>query len=225
MVLGVKFRAFGEFVKKEGIEPIKYVKKIALEAGLPFVVHIGSLQGPLPEELTPQLLKLLGKGDILYHLYTAKPGRPIEPGKPIMKELREAKERGVHFDMSHGWFGFSFETARYGIAQGILPDIISSDLAMPNVFGPVYGLCETMSKMMAVGLTLEQVVTMSTINPAQALQIADRHGSLQVGRVADISILELAKTKHVFVDSYGATLEGNEWLVPIMTIRSGKGVA
>jgi dihydroorotase len=225
VVLGIKLRAFGKLIESKGIEPVELAKKIAVAAQLPLVVHIGAMQGTVPEDLAPRILNLLDKGDILCHLYTNKRGRVIELGKPIMKELRNAKERGVIFDMCHGWFNFGFETARYGIAEGIVPDIISSDLAIPNVFGPVYGLCETMSKMMAVGLNLDQVVKMTTTNPAQALNIADRHGSLKPGRVADISVLELLRTEHTFTDSYGGTLKGEDLLLPIFTIRSGKRVA
>ncbi len=225
LVLGIKIRAFGTLINSDGIAPIKFAKEIAVSAGLPFLVHLGAVQGHVSDDLAPQILNLMDRGDILAHVYTAKPGRVIEPGKSISAELRKAKERGVFFDMSHGWYNFGFETARYGIAEGVLPDIISSDLAVPNVFGPVYGLCETMSKMMALGLSLEEVVKMTTVNPARALHLSDRHGSLQTGRVADISVLESIQGRHLFTDSYGATLAGERLLRPVFTILSGKAVS
>lgn len=225
LVLGIKIRAFGPLVASDGIKPIELAKKIAVDSKVPLVVHIGAMQGHVSEEIAPQILNLLEKGDILCHLYTAKPGRVIEPGKPISSELRNARERGVILDVSHGAYNFGWETARHGIAEGVIPDIISSDFATLHIYGPVYGLCETMSKLMVLGLTLEQVVKMTTASPAQALNIADRHGSLKVGRVADISVLELVEARHTFGDSYGDTLEGNLRLLPVFVIKSGKGVA
>jgi imidazolonepropionase-like amidohydrolase len=40
-----------------------------------------------------------------------------------------------------------------------------------------------------LGLTLEQVVEMATINPARTLGEEDKRGSLKPGRIADITVI------------------------------------
>ncbi|MBI2831552.1 MAG: amidohydrolase/deacetylase family metallohydrolase [Chloroflexi bacterium] len=221
IVLGIKIRAFGPLLESDGIKPVEVAKKIATDVKLPLVVHVGAMWGDVSDKIAPQILNLLEKGDTLTHIYTGQPGRVIEPGKPISKELKAARDRGVFFDISHGMFNVHFETARHGISEGFIPDIISSDFSGQHAYGPVFGICETMSKLMALGLTVEQVVKMTTLNPALALNIADRHGSLKVGRQADITVLDLVEAKHVFGDSHGGTLEGNSRLIPVFVIKSG----
>jgi dihydroorotase len=100
--------------------------------------------------------------------------------------------------------------ARRGIAQGILPTTISTDLGGMNLKGPVYGQAVTMSKFLELGLDLKQVVAMSTINPARALGEDSHIGSLKAGMEADVSILEIQSGKWKLEDSEQQILEVNK---------------
>jgi dihydroorotase len=125
-------------------------------------------------------------------------------------------------DIAHGRNNFSFEVAERMLAQGILPTTISSDVGAQSIGGPVYGLTVTMSKMMALGLSLRDIITMTTINPARALKIHDRKGSLKPGMDADVSILEVASGRWRLVDSEKRVKETDKLIVPRITVKSGQ---
>jgi dihydroorotase len=131
-------------------------------------------------------------------------------------------QRGVVLDVSVGRSNFCFEVARKSMAQGIIPTTLSSDLAISNLRGPAYGMTVTMSKFMALGLNLKQIVGMSTINPARALNIEDRVGSLKPGMAADVSILELLSGIWKLEDSEQRTIETHKLIAPCMTVKSGQ---
>ena len=95
------------------------------------------------------------------------------------------------FDVGHGRGSFSFTTARHALAQGLSPGTISSDLHVYNVAGPVFDLATTMSKLLALGLPLGEIVRMTTAAPAHALGDADRIGTLRPGAAADVTLLRI----------------------------------
>ena len=139
----------------------------------------------------------------------------------FLPELRQAMQRGVILDIGRGRIHFNFEVAKNGLSQGILPTTISSDIVAPSITDRVYGLTAVMSTLLGLGLKLTQVIEMSTINPARALGLADRIGSLKPGMVADISILKLLSGKWRFFDSEHKTLILTRLLSPDSTVKSG----
>jgi dihydroorotase len=174
------------------------------------------------DDFTLKLLPLLDKGDVLSHVYTAQAGGVIQPDGTVPPELREALARGVIMDTAHGRPNLSFEIARQGLAHGIMPTTISTDLASTNIHGPIFSLLLTMSKFLALGLSLEQVIEMTTVNPARALGEEKRRGMLKVNMPADISILELAHGDFTFTDAWaGNEQRGELLLLPHLTIKGG----
>jgi len=174
-------------------------------------------------EFTREMLPLLDKGDILVHVFTHRKGAVIKPNGSALPELREAIERGVVLDVAHGSVGFSFEIARRAMERGILPTTLSTDVVSTTVDGPVvYSLPVTMSKFMALGLSLDQVIEKTTINPAQVLGEVQRRGSLKVGMPADVSLLQLTEGDFLFFDGKaGNTLGGKFLLTPKITLKAG----
>ena len=82
-----------------------------------------------------------------------------------------------------------------------------------------------MSRFLALGLSLDQVVAMTTINPARALGEEQRKGSLGVGMPANVSIMELIEGDFIFADGIpGKTFKGKLLLVPRLTLKSGAEV-
>lgn len=229
VIKGVKMRAIGAAIEEAGFGMVRVAKSIATDAGLPLVVHIGID----PWEKTPQetvgaftreLLDLLDKGDILAHVFTPKVGGVIQADGTVAPELKEAMKRGVVLDVANAASNFRFEVAKKGLEQGILPTILSTDLATATFDRrAVLSLLVTMSKFLALGLSLHQVIQMTTINPARALGEEHRRGSLRIGMPADISILELVEGDFLFFDSLeeNTSLKGNHLLIPKLTLKSG----
>ncbi|MFC1915391.1 amidohydrolase family protein, partial [Chloroflexota bacterium] len=172
--------------------------------------------------LTQEVIPLLEPGDILSHVYTAKFGSPLRSDGTVLPELREAMERGVILDTALGGISLDFEVARKSMAQGILPTTLSSDLSNISIKHPTYGMTVTMTKFMALGLSLKQVVEMSTINPARVLGEENRIGSLKPGMEADVSILKLVPGKWQLEDTEQQTVEVDRLITPVMTVKAGQ---
>jgi dihydroorotase len=221
LIKGVKLRLVGNTVARDGIKVVETAKKAARQFGMPIMIHIGDLKKQVPPDVTRQTLSSMEASDILSHVFTAKSGSAFQSNGTALPELRAAMERGVILDTAIGKNNFNFEVARRGIAQGILPTTISTDLGGMNLKGPVYGQAVTMSKFLELGLELKQVVAMSTINPARALGEDSHIGSLKAGMEADVSILEIQSGKWKLEDSEQQILEVNKLLAPVMTVKAG----
>lgn len=222
IIKGVKLRLVGKLVTSAGIEVVNTAKKTARQFGLPFMIHIGDLEKKVPASLTPECLNVMEAGDILSHVYTGNQGNVLRPDGTVMPELKAAIERGVIMDTAIGRSNFSFESARKCLAQGVLPDTISTDLTHRSLNGPTYNLPFTMAKFMVLGLDLKQVVAMATVNPACAIREESRIGSLKPGMAADVSILELKSGAWTFTDTLGETLKADKLLMPVAAVKAGK---
>jgi dihydroorotase len=223
-VRGVKFHAMRAAFAAMGIEVMRAAGKIARETGVPLMVHIGDWLTPEAFTGTQELLPLMERGDIVTHMMTRNPGRLLDQGGGILPELMAARERGVYLDAAHGNFHMDFDVARRLLDQGIFPDAISTDNSVPGRKNTFHSLTECMSRFMALGLTLEQVVQMTTASPARILQIADRVGSLARGKQADITVLELWEGEWEFADTSGNRITGRQALVPAATLKKGRGM-
>ena len=222
IIRGVKLRLVGSFVADTGIKVVAMAKNVAKKFGLPIMVHIGDIEKKVSQALTAEILPLMDSGDILCHIFTAMSGGILRPDGFVLPEVKEAMARGVVLDAAHGRINFSFDVARKCLEQGIFPTVLSSDLSASSLNGPVYGLTATMSKLMALGLDLKQIVTMTTINPARVLSIGDRKGSLKPGMDADVSILELLSGTWELIDSEQQALKVSNLIAPSMVVKSGQ---
>ena len=226
LIQGVKIRAVGPGVPRMGVEMVRLAKQAATEGGVRLMVHIGdrSIAGGDGTEptITRQLLPLLENGDIITHLFSGNPGRIIGDDGKVIPEIMEAQERGVFLDTAHGRQNFSFDVARAALDQGVRPRSISTDMTPPGRMNTVHSMTEMLARFMALGFSLEDVIRMTTANPAQALGMEDTLGSLAVGRPADISVLKEETGDWLFHDTEGNTLRGDKALVPVVTIKDGE---
>ncbi|MFC1966502.1 amidohydrolase/deacetylase family metallohydrolase [Chloroflexota bacterium] len=222
LIKGIKLRLVGNIVARHGTEIVEIAKKVAGQFGMPIMIHIGDDKEQVSPTLTQETLSIMESGDILSHVFTAKFGSTLRPDGTVFPELREAIERGVVMDTALGKGNFNFEVARKSMDQGILPTTLSTDLSVISFKHPVYGMTVTMTKFMALGLDLKQIIEMSTINPALALGEENRIGSLKPGMEADVSILELLSGKWILEDSEQQTLEVGRLIAPSVTIKAGQ---
>lgn len=222
LIKGIKLRLVGNLVASEGLKIIKTTKDFAHNLGLPVMIHIGDPKKQVPASLTSDLLEEMESGDILTHVFTSKQGGILLQDGTVLPQVKKAIERGVVLEIAHGSNNLNFDVARRSMAQGIFPTVLSSDINTGCLNGPVFGLSVLMSKFMALGLSLQEVIKMSTINPAVALQIASKAGSLKKGMDADVSILELQTGRWELMDSDDQSLLTTTMLKPRITIKSGQ---
>ena len=131
----------------------------------------------------------------------------------------------MFLDTVHGRQNFSFRVARQALDQGVRPLSISTDMTPPGRRNTVHSLTEMLARFMALGFSLEDVIRMSTANPASALGMQDALGSLAVGRTADISVLKEETGDSgdwLFRDTEGYTLRRDKALVPVSTVKGGE---
>ena len=218
-IVGLKARMSSSVVGENGITPLERAKAIQQQNGeLPLMVHIGNNPPNLDE-----IAELLSSGDIITHCYNGKPNRILTPEGELRGSIVRALKRGVRLDVGHGTASFSFEVARRAIAMGILPDTISSDIYCRNrIDGPVRSLALVMSKFLAIGMSLPQVIACVTSQAADGLRLS-RKGRLEVGYDADLTLFTLASTPTLLVDAEKESLQADKILLPLAAIRAGKG--
>ncbi|MGJ0481690.1 amidohydrolase/deacetylase family metallohydrolase [Pantoea agglomerans] len=220
-IVGLKARISSSVVGQNGVQPLIKAKAIQQDSGgLPLMVHIGNN----PPNLD-QIADLLTTGDIITHCFNGKPNRILTPQGELKAAVKHAIARGVKLDVGHGSASFSFEVARVAIAQGILPDTISSDIYCRNrLAGPVHNLAHVMSKFFSVGMTLPQVIDCVTVNAAAGLRLL-RKGQLKVGYDADLTVFSVKEEARPFIDSEGEEVTGEKHLVPLAAVVAGKWIA
>ena len=223
LIQGVKIRAVGPAVPVLGVEMVRLAKQAATEGGVRLMVHIGD-RGVTDSDptITRDLLPLLERGDIITHLFSGNAGRILDGDGKVVPEIMDAQERGVFLDTAHGRQNFSFDVAKSALDQGVVPRSISTDLTIPGRLNTVHSMTEMLSRFLALGFSLQDVIRMATINPASALDMEGSLGSLAVGREADISVLEEHAGDWLFRDTEGATLTGDKALTPVLAVKSGE---
>ena len=220
-IIGVKVRACGPAIASLGINYIEYALTAARESGVRVMVHIGDPQWNVDPTITEKLLPLLRADDLLTHLYTGAPGKALGNDNKVLPQLIEAKDRGVAFDPAHGRMNLSFDVAKRMLEQGIAPASISTDITKPGRTGRVKSMTHTMSKFLALGFSLTDVLSMSTYAPAGLIGYQQELGTLAEGTAADIVILEEVQGKWTFDDAGGEIIGGDKALVPVLTFKDG----
>ena len=174
---------------------------------------------PRPERTYEDLLlKKMRPGDIHTHVFAQQFPIILADGK-INPALAEARARGVIFDVGHGSGSFWFRNAVPAQKQGFIPDSMSTDLHTGNY--NVVSMTNVMSKFLAMGVPLDDIIRRSTVNPATEIHRPEL-GTLSVGKDADIAVLELAKGHFSYIDCGVARFDGNAQLTARMTIRAGR---
>ena len=216
LILGIKCRMDAN-TTGGGMEPLRRARSAADQCGLPLMVHVGI--GPPTIE---QVLDLMRPGDILTHCFTGHNMRIVDERGVLLECARRTRDAGVVFDIGHGAGSFSFDTARALIGAGYLPDVISSDIHQLSVNGPLFDLPTCLSKFLALGMSVEDVVRTATVRPATVMHKEHEIGSIRVGALADIALFRLVEGKFAFYDVFMKRLDGKQLLVNQLTICDGR---
>ena len=222
VITGIKARMVSPALEIMGMEMPRLAKKAAKEAGVKLMVHIGDTEKRYDPNVVRELLPILEEGDIVTHLFTANPGGVLDEKGELVPEAKEAKDRGVWLDTAHGRSNFSFDVGQRVLDQDLVPHCISTDLTLPGRIRTVHSMTEMMTRFLAMEFTMDQVVAMSTINPANAIGEGGRLGTLEVGRQADISVLGIEEGDWVVHDVVGGSKRTEKAVVPVLTVKKGQ---
>ena len=185
LIVGIKVRLGRTASGTAGIVPLDVALDVADQTGLPMMVHIDE-----PPPSYEAVVDRLRPGDVLTHCYRPFPNAPVDGRGKVKPALVAARQRGVLFDIGHGMGSFSWTTARAMLDEGFPPDTISSDVHALCIDGPAYDQVTTLSKFLALGMSLGDVIAASTVAAARTLNRPDL-GTLKPGSVGDASILSL----------------------------------
>ena len=205
------------------------------------------VNGEDADTILERVIPLLKEGDVLAHPFTRHPGGFVNREGELHHVIQAAIDRGLKVDVGHGSH-FSYRLARQALAAGVVPHTLGADMhgyntQVPEIPAPLgtpdeheddenhpfkgqarFSLTQAMSSMMTLGLPLEYVVKMVTTHPAKMLQMEDTLGSLAVGRVADVSVLDDVRGRFVLRDNEDHRVIAERLLQPAFCLRKGKRI-
>jgi dihydroorotase len=250
LVRGIKGHAeIGGFARW-GIKVLQMSAEIGRRTSLPVYVHFGQLWG-LPKSgangedadtILERVIPELQPGDILAHPFTRHPGGFVNREGQVHEVIRAALDRGLKVDVGHGSH-FSYRLARKALDAGIVPDTLGADMHGYNTYVPPpagtpsehpddeahpfagqakFSLTQAMSSMLALGLSLEQVVPMVTTNAAAMLGLSGELGTLRPGATADISVLSDDRGRFILRDNEKTEVAAERLLQPLFCLRAGR---
>ncbi len=250
LVRGIKGHAeIGGFARW-GIKVIELSAEIGRKTSLPLYVHFGQLWG-LPKSgangedadtIIERVIPVLQPGDILAHPFTRHPGGFVDRHGNVHAVIRAALDHGLKVDVGHGSH-FSYRIARKALDAGIVPDTLGADMHGYNTYVPPppgtpaehsddeahpfagqakFSLTQAMSSMLALGLSIDQVVPMVTSNAAAMLGLSREIGALRPGMTADVSVLSDHRGRFVLQDNEKTQVATERLLQPLFCLRAGK---
>jgi len=170
-----------------------------------------------------KLLQRMRPGDMHTHVFNDRQLEVVDrmTGK-LQPYILDARKRGVRFDLGHGGGSFLWPVAAKAIEQGFYPDTISTDLHSSSIMGPESDMPNCISKMMSLGMSLNDAVLRSTVNPAKAIAMFPDIGTLGEGRVADVAVFALRDGIFAYKDAWNNKQIGANKIEPVLTLRAGE---
>ena len=200
--------------------PVENAVAVGTAARIPVMVDFGNNR---PERPLEQLLGTkLRPGDIYTHCLSGLRGELGSDGK-MNPAMQQGRKRGIYFDLGQGGGSLAYPVAMQAMKEKFIPDSISTDLHTSSMNSGTKDMLNLMSEMLAMGLTVDEVVARATWNPAREIR-QEALGNLSVGSPADIAVLNVRTGKFGFADMYGARLNGTKRLECELTLRNGKVV-
>jgi dihydroorotase len=197
------------------------------------------------DTILERVIPLFKEGDVLAHPFTRHPGGFVNRQGELHHVIQAALDRGLKVDVGHGSH-FSYRLAKMALAAGVIPHTLGADMhgyntQVPEIPAPAgtpekheddenhpfkgqarFSLTQAMSSMMTLGLPFEDVVRMVTVNPAKMLRMEDSLGSLAVGRVADVSVLDDVRGRFILRDNEDHRVIAERLLQPAFCLRAGE---
>lgn len=203
-----------------GWGPYEKAEAVGKIANIPVMVDFG---GNVRNNRTIGELftKYFRPGDMFTHMYGGVRGEQDAQTKGPSQAFVDGRKKGVILDVGHGGGSFRWSAAIPMMKAGFAPDSISTDLHVGSMNAGMKSMLDVMSKFLLMGLPLDDVIRMSTLNPAKEIHL-DQLGHLSVGAPADIAVLRLETGRFGFLDQVGLKVEGTQRLGCELTLRDGK---
>ena len=239
LIVGIKVRMGTGRTGYQGLDPLRLAREASDGLDLPIMCHIATAPPAIED-----ILALLRPGDIVTHAYTGQSERLVDSAGGVIPAAREARERGVIFDIGHGSGSFSFESAEALAGAGFWPETISTDLHQVSLPGPrlvdpmaqeivarvtgdgspQFTLLTAMSKFLFLGRTFDDVIRATTSRPAEVLGMTGILGTLRPGALADVATFVIDSGEYALFDIHGNERLGNQMIRNVHTIVGGKAV-
>lgn len=223
-ILGLKVKISNGYHDYDGYGGIDALKRTVCLAekigGLRVYVHVVN-----PPCSIDEIVDTLRPGDIFGHMYQGEADTILNEDGTIKESVKLARERGVLFDEANGRLNYDLEVCQKALKQGFLPDIISSDMSLlinKNYAGRyVRSFPYIMSKFLELGMSLNEIIRLTTQAPAFYMGMEGAIGTLKPGAFADVAIFKLADIEHTQLDAHDRPLRCKKLLIPQMTIHDG----
>lgn len=204
-------------------DPVQRMVAAGNLADIPTMIDFGGNSPPL--SLERLLMQELRPGDIFTHCFANVRSRMaiVDENGKLRPFVPEAQKRGIIFDVGHGGGSFVFGQAIPAIEQGFKPNSISTDLHTGSMNSGMKDFINVMSKMLNIGMSVEEVVECSTWLPAKYIKRQEL-GHLSVGAEADVAILNLKRGDFGYTDVRGSKINGDQKLECEVTIKGGEVV-
>ncbi len=216
-IVGIKARLSQDITRQHDVESLKRAIEAAEAIGGFVMIHVGKTHTPLES-----LIDMLRPGDVVTHSFHGHAQGILNDSGRVKESFREHQRRGIVFDVGHGAGSFSFDVAERAMADGFRPGNISSDLHLYNVEGPVFDQVTTLSKLMWLGMSLYDVIGLTTVETAKTMGVQDRLGTLKAGAVGDATIARIDEGSFMLTDSYGRSVTSRSRLTHVATVKSGR---
>lgn len=216
-IKGLKLACSKTATGDQGYALLKKGKEICRHLGLPMTIHVGNFP-PDPNGL----IEFMEAGDVVTHTYHGKEVSLFKEDGTPKKSMERARRRGVIFDVGHGTASFDVTVYDKAFRKGFYPDIISTDLRGINANGPVWSLATVMSKVMNLGMSLEDVVNANTYNAANVYHL-DNLGQIKPGYFGDFTIFDVQDVDYELEDCYFHMQKITKLIHPVKTIVSKNG--
>ncbi len=216
-LIGMKVRLSDNVVERSGSKPLDAALEAAEFLKVPLMAHVGDTPSSLPS-----ILKRLRPGDVLTHAFHGRRENILDRRGRVRRAVWEARDSGVLLDVAHGRSSFSFEIMEQAMAQGLMPGNLSTDLHTHCIHGPVYDFPSLMSKFLALGLPLAEVVRLSTQTAAEWIGLKGKVGTLRKGARGDVAVFRVKEGRFVFEDAMGARRTGERMLEATHVVLGGR---
>ena len=217
-VLGIKVRidhrATGE---ANALPALDMARQVADATQSQMMVHVSGSPIPLV-----RIFDFMQPGDVATHILNGHANGILDGNGRIRSEVKEARERGIVLDVGHAGVHFDLTVGHAAISQEFWPDTLSTDIHTPPPDRVVYDLLGVMSTFLALDMPLDAVIASVTSKAAAAIGQENELGTLRVGSVGDVAVLDLQSGEFTFVDAAGNRVASQHRLASVLTIKDGQ---